>query len=225
MSAALIYIDPSIVGNSQAVKVGGVCYFRIGDSQTAIDTFAIDSLFEDCDDCEASPSPSPSPSPEQFCVDTVCANDWPSIALTVNNLGATETINYGGKVWNLPGDNGLTQCVCPNNYVKQKYGVTPPNTSAVHKWEGDGSFFFERFFTGIGNTDRGVLKMSFDATFAYSIVTGFGFTSIFFPDSNIVNEGDPASADSVINNMPDAYFFSYTDAGNVTYKWDKGQDW
>ena len=150
----------------------------------------------------------------------------PSTLLTVFDADYVGgNITWAGETWTQAQvQAGESRCVCPLTYIYQRFLTNTPFTSAIHKWTNT-NLFFERFYTNIGNTDRGVLKVGFPGTYGYSIVTGFGFSSAFFPGSPIINYGDPVSATSVTTkSMPDVYFFSFIDAG-VQFTWEKGDNW
>ncbi len=237
MPAAFLFLDPAIVVGINAAKIAGDCYFRIGDSQQAIDTFSVDETFVDCDDCLASPSPSPSP--EQFCLlEPDCtghagdAGVAPGIALSVSNLGATETIIWCGKTWNLPGDNGLRQCVCPTFYEKN---TGSSRSSNYERWRFNASL---RLSQSINPGAAGINR-------AQVFVAGGLVNSYYGHYFNLGNTSDtftggagggfpPQMVKSLVPNVTftdggafirNGHFdITYTTAG-VTYKWDKGKGW
>lgn len=95
--------------------------------------------FDDNENCCCSPADT------NACTGVTCPTvngtvDPPSMLLTVS--GASGTINWGGKTWNLPADSGLEQCACPSLYLKQRGTGTSigyNDVDAVHRWQaGDG---------------------------------------------------------------------------------------
>ncbi len=255
MGAPFLYLDPTIVEGINAAKIAGDCYFRIGDSQNPIDTFAIDEAFVDCDDCLASPSPSPSPSPENPClIEPDCtghagtAGVAPSMILSVSNDGTTETVNFGGKVWNLPADNGLRQCVCPSEYQFRKDvpstvipSVSGTNWQRWHKAGADGfqisrvfvivSVFHPTYYKRYKNwriintadgtkiLGRNVSSLAYSAPPNYSANFQEDFT---LPGMNAQTSGGLPTVASY--KVLAAMFGSYT-SGNKTWKWEQGKNW
>jgi len=259
MAAAFLFLDPAIVVGINVAKIAGDCYSRIGDSQQAIDTFSIDESFVDCDDCLASPSPSPSPSPqaspspspipspspspspspEQFCLlEPDCtghagdAGVAPGIALSVSNLGATETIIWCGKTWNLPGDNGLRQCVCPTFYEKN---TGSSRSSNYERWRYGASLRLEQSINpGAAGINRAQVFVAGGLVNSYyGHYFNLGNTSSTFT-GGAGGGFPPQMVQSLVPNVTftdggafirDGHFdITYTTAG-VTYKWDKGKGW
>jgi hypothetical protein len=148
--------------------------------------------------------------------------DPPDIILRVSNLGATETVNWAGETWNLPGDNMEEFRVCPGNY---KVDTTTPYQT--HYWN-----------NGSGNPAAGlVMHRRFDASsseyvnYIYFYWSGLGGPGVYdfksqgtsFFDLGVINgEPLPTSNDVLIT---DGFFGSYTDGSNRTFTWRRGDKW
>jgi len=53
-----IFLNPGVT-TSQAVKVGGVCYYKVGPSAVAPDTLSVDGSFDSCESCSSGPCACP----------------------------------------------------------------------------------------------------------------------------------------------------------------------
>ena len=173
----------------------------------------------------------------------------PSILLTVT--GASGSVNWCGRTWNLPGDSGMQQYACPGFYDKNKgtsaSTITGTITTVSYK-----KFAKENWiFTGNSglNLARGYQFTSLKYYSPYSTIVNkygnAGNTLYLAPVSLgsrftwqysfgwltglttaslgglISGESRPTYSDGYLTN---SYFGSFT-SGGITYAWAKGAGW
>lgn len=219
-SFTINYIESGAVNEGDIiivqVETGGV-----SDSPNS-DTFQFDNtpivdindLFTDC------------PSAEN-CVGIDCGTD-PSIALTVS--GASGTINWCGKTWNLPADSGVIKCVCPTSYTSPApfankeiwnyntelglYDSTTFGFIALRKVRLNPTAFgpIQSLCSGTNPTTCGGTS-TLGGGFAGSPIRGSICLPLNTPNSGTVNA-----------DIRDCQFFNYV-SGGITYQWERGQGW
>jgi hypothetical protein len=162
----------------------------------------------------------------------VCATvngfvDPPDIIIRVSNLGATETVNWCGETWNLGagGDDGKEFRVCPGYYNE--------DGSIYHQWNvattgiNNGGIYLGRVFASFTSTRRNFIYFYWSGLGGPTL-TDFKDPGTSFFDLGIINGVPiPTSGDRLITVVgdPDVYFGSYTDAGNRTFSWRRGDKW
>jgi len=153
----------------------------------------------------------------------------PSMVVTVT--GASGTVDWLGKTWNLPQDSGLQQEVCPTSYDIVQTGSVP-TYSARNTW-----------IKWVSNNDhlqigrrRG--NSGFSSKYAFiQIMDGFAGGSVNYRDyfldfsgspTSVFNLGliTPADAGQSISDyrITDNYFGSHT-VNDITYTWERGTNW
>lgn len=157
----------------------------------------------------------------------------PEILLTVT--GASGTINWGGQVWNLPGDSGSQKSVCPKYYRKgagtghfpptvstyseswQAYGNSLTGLSIARFWKQQSASylvykrFHQRLFGATANQD-GRSYVNF----------GTGTTTLTWCNLNVLcgPQGTSKSNYRILNGQ-----FGSATIGGITYAWARGQGW
>jgi len=166
-----------------------------------------------------------------------CPNSEPDMILTVSNAGATETIDWCGETWNLPTDNGVKKRVCASSGGYSLY--TPPASpfsTFIYKEEwrnvsdhppryleiqrsynlyDNGTFTFKQYFNLVKLRDGNI----------YSAQRfGPATTQTFTTRSFTVGLDAPLGSKSDYR-INDNQFGSFTTPGNITYTWERGDNW
>jgi hypothetical protein len=210
------------------IKIGGNCYYRNGTTSGAYTTSAYAGNYSNCADCVGTP----------LCQGLDCTGLYnggspaPSIALTVS--GASGTITWCGKTWNLPSESGVKKCVCPVSWDKNKL-TTGTSQYAYNRWEINNSAYdrlrilrrnnvntFQDYglnVCALGVTNYGTFSFSDFVTFASGIT---GLSSI-----NLGFIAPPTPSAPTLNDyqITDDFFGNYTHANGVTYQWERGDNW
>jgi hypothetical protein len=163
--------------------------------------------------------------------------------MSLQVTGSSGTINWCGKTWNLPGDSGLVQEVCPTFYRKGHVLYGPANPSTGYKreiWQYGG-------YTGELSLRRahGVQTSGFYVSWRHRLFLKGGnrdffhwrgYGSVRFPtpspsytdlytDMGIITPNSPARGTWYDTHyITDNYFGSHT-TGGITYTWSKGTNW
>lgn len=167
----------------------------------------------------------------------LCSPD-PSVGITVT--GASGTINMCGETWVLPGESGVTKCVCPLIYLED---FSDTMTYTTHAWSYDG-FGSEGLrlvrqwstldLTPAINQSGNVRINGLQSKYLYHHYTSGTYQTSYYSSlmSNTFTNtlaptqitGNPVVAHGKgvrPMRIPDEYFFEYTDAG-ITYKIERG---
>jgi hypothetical protein len=154
--------------------------------------------------------------------------------MQVTVTGASGTITWCGLTWNLPGDSGLTQCLCPTTYRLQSQPT--PSYSGWHRWDGGGTpntalQLYRRFYTYTsgGSTyrnpsfNRNTLWVHGDRD-QVSWNTGLTRNTQYSDISKVLypTVGRPTENDYQITND---FFGTHTDGSSITFTWSKGNNW
>ena len=219
-------IAPRVLG--PVIKHEGKCYEFAYLTNEAADTPAAEE-FETCEDCASGSSTAPSseepssdtPSSTGACAGLDCSGD-PSMEVTVT--GASGTINWVGETWNLPDDSGLTKCVCPTTYIKQRSptGGAIGNSHATHEWVFYTAYYeiliLHRYFGGSLNFGwENILRVKGGPNYDWEDGSGVNYSGL-----GIIIGGPAAAYSDYL--ITDAFFSSTTISG-ITYTWAKGNDW
>jgi len=146
-----------------------------------------------------------------------CANNDPSMVLTITAPDGDLPITWCGKTWvastETPGANeaysGQPQQVCPTSYTL--------NSSGAETWSNSLGLFLRRYGLGF---NRHWIKLNDQNSWQtdYRI-----FSSMVQSDLGILSTGSPL-AGSTDYRIPNAWFTSYV-TGNITYSWSRGTNW
>jgi len=213
----------------ESIKKDGKCWIYTGKQRIPVTDTTVEGVFDDCTECGLASSSSSNSSNSSsssssagvmaLCSTGDCGTDA-SMEISVTNGGATETINWCGETWNLPGDNGLAKCVCPAAYELK----TDPSYKR-HRWTGAGgsaqALILNRYFLVPYPWKQASLRVIYSQDqvrwlFNTSKSTGSSDLGMILGASI-----EPTTNDYQIT---DEFFGSHT-IGAVTYTWAKGADW
>jgi len=243
---------PSRCNNcANVIKVDGICYkcdkkldWRVySPDHTWAD---VEKEYEECDKCP---------------YETVlyrecrgpCPSNHPEILVTVSGL-VTQTINWVGETWELPGDSGVEKRICPSRYQKIQVFAPYPTFGTnqfwgIERWNGEFDmsrqylaavfFLLNGSFYARGNINYGrfngdrLLRQQLVAPPHYVVGSSLqrpsvaGWYSVFSLGGNIfLNPGMASKGTLTFNSyrIPD-YFFGSKTVGSVTYTWARGNGW
>lgn len=163
--------------------------------------------------------------------------DYPTINATVT--GASGTINWLGKVWNLPGDSGVTHEICPTGYD------LTGSTEYFENWAfADGSvytvtnlFRMLRQWNPYNNNNqinRIILRTSGMTPSSFLRDQQRRYTSYFFSTNTYTTYKSDIGVFSTPADFPttndyriitdttnnSCFFGSYTNGSGITYEWE-----
>lgn len=172
-------------------------------------------------------SSSPSSSSSGIFVPSLDCSGGTEPSMVLNVVGASGTITWCGLTWNLPGDSGLTQEVCPSQYIDDIL-TSGAYDKGYHRWlknTGGGSLRLQRaVFDGVQRQNVIFLQGSphtGDNTHNLWNYTGSKIVDNRGVCSLISTVASPTLGNYQLTNE----FFGTCTQGGITYTWSKGTNW
>lgn len=158
--------------------------------------------------------------------------------MVVSVTGASGTIDWLGKTWNLPADSGLPQEVCPTQYYNEQWSGST-YFQGGNGWNltaslGQAALRIKRVYGNfpsvvyqlnqinvrdINNGGINTYDRNFFATYPGPVTTHYTQNAF-----GLVNSVPPALPTFSEYQITDEFFGSYT-IGGITYSWSKGTNW